>query len=84
MLELFSKLDGFAILIIISILAIFFIALLGSIFIRKKYLIMGNDINKKENRTRGSFEHSIFNNIIEDYSNAMQGSFRDINTQAII
>ena len=45
---------------------------------------MGNDVSNSENKTRGIFEQNIFNTIIEDYNNAMVGSFRDINTQAII
>ncbi|SES99732.1 hypothetical protein SAMN05660297_01141 [Natronincola peptidivorans] len=84
MLPLLSKLNGLAVLIIVSILVIFFTALFGSITLRRKYMSMGNDVNNPANRTKGKFDHAIFNSIINDYNNAMQGSFRDINTQAII
>ena len=84
MFSLLSKLNVLAILIILGILIIFFAALWGAIVIRKKYIAMGNDVSNVGNRTSGVFEHNIFNAIIEDYNHAMQGSFRDINTQAII
>ncbi|AOT69672.1 MotA/TolQ/ExbB proton channel family protein [Geosporobacter ferrireducens] len=84
MFSLLGKLNALAILIILSILIIFFMALFGSIVIRKKYIAMGNDVSNTGNRARGVFEHNIFNAIIEDYNTAMHGSFRDINTQAII
>lgn len=45
---------------------------------------MGNDVSSDANRSKGVFQYSIFNDIVVDYKNAMQGSFRDINTQAII
>ncbi|MEW9121901.1 MAG: MotA/TolQ/ExbB proton channel family protein [Thermotaleaceae bacterium] len=84
MFSLLSKLNALAILIIIGILGIFFISLFAAITIRSKYIFLGSDISNTGNRTRGVFEHSIFNTIIEDYNNARHGSFRDINTQAII
>ncbi|MFZ5967236.1 MAG: hypothetical protein ACOYVK_08675 [Bacillota bacterium] len=84
MISLLSKLNGLAILIILTILAIFFIALLGSIVIRKKYISMGEDVSNTANKARGAFDHNIFNVIVEDYKNAMHGSFSEINTQAII
>jgi methyl-accepting chemotaxis protein len=82
--SLISKLNGLAIFIILGILTIFFIALFGAIILRKKYVNMEYDVSNPSKRTKGVFEHSIFNKIVVDYNNAMVGNFRDINTQAII
>lgn len=79
-----EKLNPIAVVLILGIVGIFVAALITTIIIRKKYININKDLSDYENRKREEYDHEILNLIIEDYKNAAQGNYNEVNTQAII
>jgi len=84
MLDLIFKLNPLALVIIGIILLIFFINLMLSVSIRRKYKILISDIEDEDNRENKIFEYSLFNGMIRDYKKARERNVENINTISII
>ncbi len=84
MVAVFSKLNLLAVIIIFAIICIFFIAIVSSILIRRKYQKMGQALESGMDRETGRFEYEVLTTIVNDYKDAAKKSVNEINTQAII
>lgn len=70
--------------IILTTFIIFIISFIANLIIRKKYTIILDDLLNWHRKKEGAFHCDILNKIVEDYKNTAQGSYSEVNTQAII
>ncbi len=70
--------------IILTTFIIFIISFIANLVIRKKYAVILDDLLNWHRKKEGAFHCDILNKIVEDYKSTAQGSYSEVNTQAII
>ncbi len=84
LMNVYQQVRGLGMYIIITIFIVFIAAFVFNLVIRKKYMVILDDLLDWHRRKEGSFHSDILNKIIEDYKNTAVGSYSEVNTQAII
>jgi len=83
-INVFNQVQGLGMYIIVTTFVIFVISFICNLIIRKKYLIILDDLLDWHRKKEGVFHSDILNKIVEDYKNTARGSYSEVNTQAII
>lgn len=84
MFQLLLGLNILAYFILFFIVAILGVTIYLSLKIRKKYNVIIEDLNNKQNRRDGVFETKMLNDIVSDYGDAIKENIVEINTEALI
>lgn len=84
MFQLLLGLNIVAYFILFFIIAILGVTVYLSLKIRKRYNVIIEDLNDKQNRRDGVFETRMLNNIVSDYGDAIKENIVEINTEALI
>lgn len=84
LLNIYEQVRGFGLAIIVTTFVIFLISFITNLIIRKKYAVILDDLLDWHRQKEGTFHTDILNKIVEDYRNTAQGSYSEVNTQAII
>ena len=82
--HIYEQVQGFGLAIIITTFVIFITSFIANLIIRKKYAVILDDLLNWHRKKEGTFHNDILNKIVEDYKNTAQGSYSEVNTQAII
>jgi len=82
--NIYEQVQGFGMAIILTTFIIFIISFTANLIIRKKYSVILDDLLNWHRKKEGSFHCDILNKIVEDYKSTAQGSYSEVNTQAII
>ncbi len=82
--NVYLQVQGFGMVIIVTTLIVFIISFAFNLIIRKKYIIILEDLLDWRRRKERSFHSDILNKIIEDYINTAKDCLSEVNTQAII
>jgi len=82
--NLYEQVQGFGMAIILTTFIIFIISFIANLVIRKKYAVILDDLLNWHRKKEGAFHCDILNKIVEDYKSTAQGSYSEVNTQAII
>ncbi len=84
LIRIYEQVRGFGMAIIITTFVIFLVSFVTNLIIRKKYAVILDDLLNWHRKKEGTFHSDILNKIVEDYKNTAQGSYSEVNTQAII
>lgn len=83
-INVYNQVQGLGMYIIVTTFVIFVVSFICNLIIRKKYLIILDDLLDWHRKKEGNFHSDILNKIVEDYKNTAKGSYSEVNTQAII
>ncbi|MTI66963.1 MAG: hypothetical protein FH753_10230 [Firmicutes bacterium] len=84
MTQIIGKLNPLAIFLIGLIVAIFFIAIVASIIVRKKYKNIGQAIQDIKEGREDLNKYHVLKSIVRDYKMSAERNLDEVNTQAII
>lgn len=84
LIAIYHQLKGLGIWIVAIIFAVFLIAFISNIIIRRRYIILQEDLLDWRNRKESKFRSEILNMILENYRSTATGNYNEVNTQAII
>lgn len=82
--NIYLQVEGFGLYIIITTLIVFVISFIANLVIRKRYLMILDDLLDRHKRKDATFRSGILNLIVEEYKAAAAESYSEVNTQAII
>lgn len=82
--QMFSSLNPLGLGIVIIIVVVFIFSFVINFIVRKKYIIMQNDLERGYNMKEEKFNTELLNKIVESYKNTALVNYNEVNTQAII
>lgn len=84
LINIYQQVRGFGMYIIIASFVIFVVAFIANLVIRKKYVIILEDLLDWHRKKEATFHSDILNRIVEEYKTTAVESYSEVNTQAII
>lgn len=84
LINIYRQVQGFGMYIIIAVLAIFVMAFIINLIIRRKYNIILDDLLDRHRKKEEVFNSDILNRIVEEFKTTAKESYSEVNTQAII
>ena len=84
LINIYQQVHGFGMYIIVTTLVIFVVAFIANLVIRKKYIIILDDLLDWHRKKEAAFHSDILNKIVEEYKITAKESYSEVNTQAII
>ena len=82
--NIYQQVRGFGMYIIITTFVIFVVAFIANLIIRRRYLIILDDLLDWHRKKEATFHSDILNRIVEEYRITAVESYSEVNTQAII
>jgi len=82
--NIYQQVQGFGLYIIITTFVIFIVAFIANLVIRRKYLVILDDLLDWHRKKEATFHSDILNRIVEEYKTTAVESYSEVNTQAII
>jgi methyl-accepting chemotaxis protein len=84
LINIYEQVQGFGFYIIVTTFLIFVVAFIANLVIRRKYLVILDDLLDWHRKKEAVFRTDVLNKIVEEYKTTAKESYSEVNTQAII
>lgn len=84
LINIYQQVQGFGMYIIITTFIVFIVSFVSNLVIRRRYIIILEDLLDWHRKKEATFRSDILNRIVEEYRITAKESYSEVNTQAII
>jgi len=84
LINIYQQVQGFGMYIIITTFIVFIVSFVSNLVIRRRYIIILEDLLDWHRKKEATFRSDILNRIVEEYRITAKESYSEVNTLAII